>query len=71
MTPNLENDPVSLVIRRRIRPGKEAEYEALLSEAIAMLARMPGHRGTGIVRPAAGDADRHRHRGGHLGRAAR
>lgn len=53
----MQTDPVSLVIRRRIRPGKEAEYEALLAEGIAMLARMPGHRGTGIVRPAAGDRE--------------
>ena len=53
----IQTDPVSLVIRRRIRPGKEAEYEALLAEGIALLARMPGHRGTGIVRPAAGDRE--------------
>ncbi|MFC6750143.1 antibiotic biosynthesis monooxygenase [Deinococcus aquaticus] len=44
-------DPVSLVVRRRIRPGREAEYEALLTEANALLARIPGHRGTGVVRP--------------------
>ncbi|MDO4246138.1 MAG: antibiotic biosynthesis monooxygenase [Deinococcus sp.] len=53
----VQTDPVSLVIRRRIRPGKEAEYEVLLAEGIAMLARMPGHRGTGIVRPATGDRE--------------
>lgn len=53
----VQTDPVSLVIRRRIRPGKEAEYEALLSEAIGMLVHQPGHRGTGIIRPGAGDKD--------------
>lgn len=45
------SDPVSLVVRRRIRPGQEAAYETLLAEANALLARLPGHRGTGVIRP--------------------
>ncbi|MBZ9712604.1 antibiotic biosynthesis monooxygenase [Deinococcus multiflagellatus] len=49
------SDPTSLVIRRRIRPGQEAAYEALLTEANALLAGIPGHRGTGVIRPAPGE----------------
>lgn len=49
-------DPVSLVVRRRIRRGAEAQYEARLSEASAQLARLPGHIGTGILRPPPGEA---------------
>ncbi|AWT36540.1 antibiotic biosynthesis monooxygenase [Deinococcus arenae] len=51
------SDPVSLVVRRRIRPGQEAAYEALLAEANALLARLPGHRGTGVIRPAPGEQE--------------
>ena len=51
------SDPVSLVVRRRIRPGQEAAYEALLAEANALLARLPGHRGTGVVRPPPGEQE--------------
>ena len=44
-------DPVSLVIRRRIRPGQEARFEELVTELSTLLAQSPGHRGTGVMRP--------------------
>ena len=47
-------DPVTLVVRRRIRPGGEAEYEGRLSELGELLERVPGYRGTGILRPGGG-----------------
>lgn len=50
-------DPVNLVVRRRILPGHEAEYETLLTEGGALLARVPGHRGTGIIRPPPGERE--------------
>lgn len=50
-------DPVSLVIRRRVRPGKEARFEELVGELTALLAQAPGHRGTGVMRP--GSAGHH------------
>lgn len=50
-------DPVNLIVRRRIRPGREAEFEALLAEAIARLSRLPGHRGTGVIRPTPGERE--------------
>ena len=49
-------DPVTLVVRRRLRPGQEAAYEERLTELGSLLARVPGFRGTGILRP--GDASR-------------
>jgi len=51
------SDPVNLIVRRRIKAGRDAEYEALLAEATALLARMPGHRGAGIIRPTPGERE--------------
>lgn len=51
------SDPVNLIVRRRIRPGREADYEALLAQATALLAPIPGHRGTGVIRPAPGERE--------------
>ena len=50
-------DPVNLVIRRRVRRGHEAAYEALISEGLGLLNAIPGHRGTGVIRPAHGEAE--------------
>ncbi len=52
-------DPVTLVIRRRVTPGHEAEYEVLISEMISRLTRWPGHRGTGVIRPASPQGEYH------------
>ena len=50
-------DPVTVVVRRRPRPGREAEFEWGLHELVSRLENAPGHRGTGIVRPAPGQRD--------------
>lgn len=50
-------DPVNLLVRRRIRAGQDAAYETRLAEASALLARVPGHRGTGVIRPAPGERE--------------
>lgn len=50
-------DPVNLVIRRRVRRGHEDAYEALISEGLGLLNAIPGHRGTGVIRPAPGEAE--------------
>lgn len=55
--PAAGHDPISLVIRRRIRPGREARYEALVSDVGRVLAQMPGFLGSGVVRPAPGQRD--------------
>ena len=50
----LTRDPVTLVVRRRIRPAQEAAFESLVSGVSETLLRWPGHLGTGVVRPAPG-----------------
>lgn len=47
-------DPVSLVVRRQVRPGHEAAFEDLIGELVRLLSTWPGHRGTGVIRPPAG-----------------
>ena len=49
-----EQDPVTLVVRRRVLPGQEAAFESLASGITQTLARWPGHLGTGVVRPVPG-----------------
>ena len=51
---DLQGDPTNLIIRRRIRPGREQEYEQRVQELLEVVRRHPGHRGTGVLRPAAG-----------------
>lgn len=47
------SDPVTVVARRRIRQGREAEYEAWLSRLIAAAtADAPGFLGAEVLRPA-------------------
>ncbi|AWN24464.1 antibiotic biosynthesis monooxygenase [Deinococcus irradiatisoli] len=48
---------MTVVVRRRPLPGREAEFEASLRDLVARLESAPGHRGTGIVRPAAGQRE--------------
>ena len=50
-------DPVTLVVRRRVRPGQEAAFETLVSSVSSMLAGWPGHLGTGVVRPVPGQRE--------------
>ena len=47
-------DPVTLVVRRRVRPGQEEAFESLVSGISDTLLRWPGHLGTGVVRPVPG-----------------
>ncbi|MBB5375524.1 hypothetical protein HNQ07_000968 [Deinococcus metalli] len=50
-------DPVTLVVRRRIRPGHEGAYEAALQRLGELLSRVPGFRGTGVLRPGDGSRE--------------
>ncbi len=43
--------PVTVFVSRRVKAGREAEYEAWLSRLIADSAAMPGFLGTDIHRP--------------------
>ena len=50
-------DPVTLVVRRRVRPGQQEAFESLVSGISATLAGWPGHLGTGVVRPVPGQSE--------------
>lgn len=45
-------EPVTVIIRRRVRPGREAEYEAWLQRLQAEARVLPGYLGVTTQRPA-------------------
>lgn len=45
--------PVTVSIARRIRPGREADYEAWISGVTTVAAGYPGYQGVQVLRPAA------------------
>jgi len=49
--PNPDQGPVTAVIRRTVRPGKEADFEAWLKGIGNDAIQFPGHLGTNIIRP--------------------
>lgn len=57
MTPAVRADeePVTVVVTRRVRAGREAAYEAWLERLIAGASAMPGYVGARVRRPAAGE----------------
>nr|MBA2520645.1 antibiotic biosynthesis monooxygenase [Chloroflexia bacterium] len=54
--PAAADDPaVTLSIVRRVRPGREREYEQLLQATLAAAEAFPGFLGARLFRPAGGD----------------
>lgn len=47
-----EHGPVTVIFKRRARPGREAEFEAWVAGVTRAAMRFPGHRGADIIRPA-------------------
>ncbi len=47
------SEPVTVVARRRVKPGRERDYEAWLERLIHDARTLPGYLGTNVVRPAA------------------
>ena len=47
-------DMVTAVIRHEVKPGAQAAYERWLQRIVPLAARVPGHRGVNVIRPAAG-----------------
>jgi antibiotic biosynthesis monooxygenase (ABM) superfamily enzyme len=45
-----KNEPVSVVLSRTVKPGKESEYENLAHEAISASRRYTGHAGTTVIK---------------------
>lgn len=47
-------EPVTVVVTRRVKAGREAAYEAWLAKLLAAAADLPGYLGTTVQRPPAG-----------------
>jgi uncharacterized protein len=45
--------PVTVVVSRSVKPGREQEFEAWLAGTITALTQYPGYQGANIVRPDA------------------
>lgn len=45
-------DPVTVVVTRRVKPGREADYEAWLERLLRGAAALPGYLGTTVHRPS-------------------
>jgi len=51
--------PVTVSVSRRVRPGREAEYEAWLHGIVEAATAFPGHLGVSILRPSKQTAGRY------------
>jgi len=49
--------PVTAVVRRRIKPGFESAFEALMQEFVPYVLRQPGHLGINVVRTSSSSRD--------------
>jgi len=49
-----ETGPVTVSIARRVRPGKESEYEDWVKRIVATGSGFPGHLGVDILKPSPG-----------------
>lgn len=48
---------VTVVVTRRVKPGREADYEAWLARLLERVKHMPGYLGISVHRPAPGSAE--------------
>lgn len=46
------NEPVTVVVTRRVKPGREADYEAWLAHLLRDASTLPGYLGTTVHRPS-------------------
>ncbi len=49
--------PTTAVVRRRVRPGAEEQFERLMQEFVSFVLRQPGHLGINVVRMSASSQD--------------
>lgn len=49
-----ESGPVTVSIARRVRPGKEAQYEDWVRRVVAVASTFPGHLGVNVLKPSPG-----------------
>ena len=50
----MASEPVTVVVTRRVRPGREAAYEAWLGRLLTAAGALPGYLGTTVTRPPPG-----------------
>ncbi|KAA0874950.1 antibiotic biosynthesis monooxygenase [Nitrincola tapanii] len=60
MSHNLAQEPVTVVISRRVKPGCETEFEQLSTEMTETAAQFPGYLGANLFRPASKDDPEYR-----------
>src|SRR4051812_20277214 len=48
------NQPVTTIVRRAVKPGREAEYEQWVKDTTDDLRQFPGYMDITMIRPAAG-----------------
>src|SRR5207253_2829011 len=48
-------EPLTVVVRRRVKPGKESEFEAAMHEFIGFALSFPGHLDVHVLRPPASE----------------
>jgi hypothetical protein len=51
------DEPVTVVVRRRVKPGSEAAFESAMHEFIRFALGFPGNRGINVVRPGTGSRE--------------
>ena len=49
----MADQPVTAVVRRRIKAGSEASFESLMREFMTSVLRQSGHLGINVIRPSA------------------
>jgi uncharacterized protein len=47
-----DEQPITVVVRRRVKPGREAEFETAMREFIGFALASPGHLDIHVLRPA-------------------
>jgi uncharacterized protein len=50
-------EPITAVVRRRIRAGAEQEFEAIMQEFVCFVLQQPGHLGLTVVRDSPNSLD--------------
>jgi len=53
----VSDQTVTAIVRRRIKPGAEASFEALMQQFTVFVLRQRGHLGINILRPTPGSRD--------------
>lgn len=51
----MSTEPVTVVVTRRVKAGRERAYEAWLERLLDRAKSLPGYLGTTVTRPSAGD----------------